>query len=76
MIWRQRGLNMDSKYKIYIKRTINEMNLSKMIMRIREEDNIQEEIFNMPFDTYFSAVISHAYYSIFYMARRTFSQKK
>jgi uncharacterized protein (UPF0332 family) len=60
---------MDSKYKIYIKRARNEINLSKMIMQISEDDKIQKEIFEMPKDTYYSSVISHAYYSIFYMAK-------
>jgi uncharacterized protein (UPF0332 family) len=38
-------------------------------MKISEDDTIQEQVFSMPKDTYFSAVISHAYYGIFYMAK-------
>jgi uncharacterized protein (UPF0332 family) len=60
---------MSTESKIYTKRAINEFNLSTMIMKISENDNIQAEIFNMPPDTYFSAVISHAYYSIFYITK-------
>ena len=67
---------MDSNYKIYIKRAGNEINLSKMIMKISEDDKIQADIFEMPKDTYYSAVISHAYYSIFYSAKAYLLTKK
>jgi len=60
---------MNSDFKIYIKRAQNEVNLSKIIMKISEDDNLQKDVFKMPKDTYYSAVISHAYYSIFYMAK-------
>lgn len=64
-----RGLSMDSDSKLYIDRAQNEINLSKMIMAISQSEKIQEEIFNMPNDTYYNAAISHAYYSIFYMTK-------
>ena len=67
---------MDSEYKLYIKRAQNEINLSKMILKISEDDNIQADVFEMPKDTYYSAVISHAYYSIFYMAKAYLLTKK
>jgi uncharacterized protein (UPF0332 family) len=60
---------MDSESEIYIKRARNEINLSKMIMKISEDGKIQANIFEMPEDTYYSGVISHAYYSIFYMTK-------
>jgi len=60
---------MDLDFKIYIKRAENEINLSKIIMRVSESDDIQRDIFGIPHDTYFSAVISHSYYSIFYMTK-------
>ena len=60
---------MDSNSEIYIKRARNEINLSKIILKISEDDKIQADIFEMPQDTYYSAVISHAYYSIFYMTK-------
>jgi len=60
---------MDSDSKIYIERAKNEINLSKIIMKISEDEKIQKEIFEMPKDSYYSAVISHSYYSIFYMAK-------
>ena len=62
-------INMDKKYELYVEKSINELNLSKIILIISENDALQEEIFMMPEDTYYSAVITHAYYSIFYMAK-------
>ena len=60
---------MDSAYKRYIQRARNELNLSLILMRISEDGNMQTNLFNLPEDTYFSAVISHAYYCIFYIAK-------
>lgn len=60
---------MDSTFKRYVLRAKNELNLSLMIMRISEDSDMQIDLFNMPKDTYYSAVISHAYYCIFYMAK-------
>lgn len=60
---------MNSNSEIYIKRAKNEINLSKIIMKVSDDDNLQKDVFEMPNDTYYSAVISHAYYSIFYMTK-------
>ncbi len=60
---------MDSEYKIYMSRAQNELNLSIMIMKISEDENLQRDVFGMPSDTYFSAVITHSYYCIFYSAK-------
>jgi uncharacterized protein (UPF0332 family) len=60
---------MDFEYKIYLTRAQNELNLSMMIQRISDDKKLQIEIFAMKEDTYYSAVISHAYYSIFYAAK-------
>ncbi len=59
---------MDSK--LYIHRAENEIKLAEIIFAISENTNIQKEIFNIndP-ETYFSAVISPSYYSIFYGAK-------
>jgi uncharacterized protein (UPF0332 family) len=67
---------MDSDSEIYIKRAKNEINLSKIILKVSKDDKIQAEVFEMPKDTYYSAVISHAYYSIFYMAKAYLLTKK
>jgi len=60
---------MDSEYKIYLSRAQNEFNLSMMIQKISDDERLQVEIFGMKADTYYSATIAHAYYSIFYAAK-------
>lgn len=60
---------MDSEYKIYLARAQNELNLAMIVLKISEDQKMQVEIFSMKEDTYYSAVISHAYYSIFYTAK-------
>jgi len=65
---------MDSK--LYIHRAENEIKLAAIIFVISEEPNIQKETFkvNDP-ETYFSAVIAHSYYSIFYGAKAYLTMK-
>ena len=60
---------MGFEYNIYLARSQNELNLSIMIQKISDDKKIQVEIFGMKEDTYYSAAISHAYYSIFYAAK-------
>src|SRR4030042_7132488 len=60
---------MDFEYRIYLARAQNELNLSMMVQRISDDKKLQIEIFGMKEDTYYSATISHAYYSIFYAAK-------
>jgi uncharacterized protein (UPF0332 family) len=59
---------MDSK--LYIHRAENEIKLAGIIFTISEEPNIQKTTFeiNEP-ETYYSSVIAHSYYSIFYGAK-------
>jgi uncharacterized protein (UPF0332 family) len=65
---------MDSK--LYIHRAENEIKLAEIIFAISEEPNIQKETFkiNDP-ETYYSAVIAHSYYSIFYGAKAYLAKK-
>jgi uncharacterized protein (UPF0332 family) len=65
---------MDSK--LFIHRAENEIKLALIILKISEEVILQKEIFsiNEP-ETYYSAVISHSYYSIFYSAKAYLSFK-
>src|SRR3989338_4872004 len=60
---------MDFGHKIYLGRAQNELSLSMMVQRISDDKKLQIEIFGMKEDTYYSATISHAYYSIFYAAK-------
>lgn len=60
---------MDFEHKIYLARSQNELNLSIIIQRVSDDKNLQVDIFGMKEDTYYSATIAHAYYSIFYGAK-------
>lgn len=67
---------MDFEYKIYLSRAQNELNLSIMVKKISDDKKMQLDIFGMKEDTYYSATISHAYYSIFYAAKAYLLQKQ
>lgn len=60
---------MDSVFKLYLKRAQNELNLSIIIMKISDDKEMQVSVFKVSEDTYYSAVVSHAYYCIFYAAK-------
>lgn len=61
---------MDSEYKLYLERAENELNLSKIIIKLSTDPKIQMDIFEVTkIDTYFSSVISNCYYCIFYSAK-------
>ena len=60
---------MDSIFNLYLQRAENELNLSIIILKISDDKELQLSVFGMKEDTYYSAAISHAYYSIFYAAK-------
>ena len=60
---------MDSIFNLYLQRAENELNLSIIILKISDDKELQISVFSMKEDTYYSAAISHAYYSIFYAAK-------
>ncbi len=60
---------MDSKVKLYIERAENELRLAKAVFALCEKENIKMELGANPGDTFYSAVISHSYYAIFYSAK-------
>lgn len=60
---------MDSSHKLYLQRAQNELNLAAIILRVSDDREMQVSAFSVKEDTYYSAVISHAYYSIFYAAK-------
>src|SRR4030042_1314874 len=61
---------MDSDTKLYLERAQNELKLAEIVMQISINKDIQIKIpeIDKP-DTYFSSVITHAYYSIFYTTK-------
>jgi len=65
---------MDSK--LYIERSENEIKLADIIFAISVEPHLQSDIFKIKDpETFYSAVIAHSYYSIFYGAK-AYLQKK
>ena len=60
---------MDSIVEIYLNRANNEILLAQTVKRLSE--NVEDkQNFNLPSDTtFYSSVISHSYYSIFYSAK-------
>lgn len=60
---------MDSEVSIYAKRSENELRLSRALFRLSQDDKLKDEIGVYTDDTFYSAVISHSYYSIFYAAK-------
>jgi len=60
---------MDLIYKNYLERAQNEINLSEIVMELSVNPSAQTNFKVTKLDTYFSSVISHAYYCIFYSAK-------
>ncbi|MEK6860228.1 MAG: HEPN domain-containing protein [Nanoarchaeota archaeon] len=61
---------MDSSYSLYLQRANNELKLAEIILALSKDVKIQSEVFKITEpETYYSAVISHAYYCIFYSAK-------
>ena len=60
---------MDSKVKLYIERAENEFRLARAVFNLSKNEKTKIELEANPDDTFYSAVISHSYYSIFYSAK-------
>lgn len=61
---------MDSNIKLLLERAENELDLAKVIFTTTEDKNIQTEVFHLnKTQTFYSSVISHSYYCIFYSAK-------
>ncbi len=60
---------MDSMARIFMDRARNELYAAGALKKLSEDDNAKVE-FQVPLSiTFYSAVISHAYYAIFYSAK-------
>ena len=67
---------MDLKYKIYFDKTQNELNLTQIIYQLSSSPDKQKEFDNITkVDSYYSAVITHAHYVIFYTAKAYLEKK-
>ena len=60
---------MDSQVKILIDRSDNELFLTSRIKMLTEDVKIKEMLAIPKNKTFYSSVISHAYYAIFYSAK-------
>lgn len=60
---------MDSISKLLVLRALNEYKLSIAIFNLSLNEDVQEKLGVEKPETYYSAVISHCYYSIFYLAK-------
>ena len=59
---------MDSKVELYLKRSRTEINTAILLLRLSNNKQLHE--FDIPEDeTFYSGVISHCYYSIFYSVK-------
>ncbi len=62
---------MDSEVKLLLDRADNELLAAKSLKKISEEDDLKNNLSIPTQTTFYSSVISHSYYSIFYCARAT-----
>ncbi|MBU1204128.1 MAG: HEPN domain-containing protein [Nanoarchaeota archaeon] len=60
---------MDSKVKIYLQRALNELSIAKLLFNISNNDEGKSKFYVSEGTTYYSSVISHSYYTIFYSAK-------
>lgn len=67
---------MDSEVKLFIERAENELRLAAALFNLSDDEKIKVNLEANPNDTFYSAVISHAYYSIFYAAKSLLLTKK
>lgn len=60
---------MDSEVRLYAERAENEFRLANALFNLSKNPRAKTELGANENDTFYSAAISHAYYSIFYMAK-------
>ena len=60
---------MDSKASLLLLRAGNEIRTGIVLINLSEKDNEKISLGATKEDTFYSAVISHSYYAIFYAAR-------
>lgn len=67
---------MDLNFKLCLERANNEIKFADIGLFVSQNPNIQVEVFKIDQpETYYSAVISHAYYCIFYSAKAYLAKK-
>src|SRR3989338_749993 len=67
---------MDLNYNLYTERANNEIKIAEIILVISKDKDTQVNLFKIEEpETYYSAVISHSYYCIFYSAKAYLAKK-
>lgn len=67
---------MGLDYNLYLERAHNELKLSRIIFQLSNENKIQFDVFKISKpETYYSSVISHSYFCIFYSAKAYLAKK-
>ena len=67
---------MDSKAEMYFKRAKTELETAEILEEVSKNKIVKEQFSVFPESTYYSGVISHAYYAIFYSAKAMLLTKK
>jgi len=62
--------------KLYLERAENERKLANILFTLSSDLSLQTNMFDIEAETYYSAVISHCYYSIFYVAKAYLLSKR
>lgn len=60
---------MDSVVKIFLQRSLNELTIAKLLFAVSNDEKKKEGFQIEEGTSFYSAVISHSYYSIFYAAK-------
>ena len=64
---------MDSKADMYFNRAKTEFETAEILFNVSKNNLLKSNLNVSPDSTYFSGVISHAYYAIFYSAKANLS---
>jgi uncharacterized protein (UPF0332 family) len=68
---------MDLNYNLYLERANNEVKFADIALLVSNNKGLQVDIFKIEQpETYYSSVISHAYYCIFYSAKAYLAKKR
>src|SRR3989344_2925920 len=67
---------MDLNYNLYLERANNEIKFADIALIVSNNKDLQVDVFKIEQpETYYSSVISHAYYCIFYSAKAYLAKK-
>ena len=68
---------MDLNYNLYLERANNEIKFADIALFVSNNMKIQTDVMKIEEpETYFSSVISHSYYCIFYSAKAYLAKKR